>query len=158
LPAIQAEPIASQAIEVKQAEPEKKVRGTSRNIPMSLRFAVWNKHIGLEIAQTKCLCCRSNDIQQQRFECGHIVARANGGTIHIDNLMPICSMCNKSMQTRNLLEFREEYFGMRDIRGEAPGGVALIACDIPHRSLRSAVPLEGEIQTVSTTLASLSIA
>jgi len=34
------------------------------------------------------------------FHTGHIVAVADGGSNHIDNLEPICSSCNYSMGTQ----------------------------------------------------------
>jgi hypothetical protein len=41
------------------------------------------------------------------FQCGHVIAEANGGVIHVDNLRPICSICNQSMGTENMDDFRK---------------------------------------------------
>jgi HNH endonuclease len=76
-----------------------------QTITHTLKIKCWDTHIGVDIGKTKCLCCNHNDITQHHFHCGHVVAEANGGTIHIDNLRPICSACNNSMRTRNMDEF-----------------------------------------------------
>ena len=44
------------------------------------------------------------------FECGHIVSVKEGGETNIENLLPICSSCNKSMGTENLMVFKKKYF------------------------------------------------
>jgi hypothetical protein len=76
-------------------------------IPKALKISVWNKHIGEEIGKNKCLCCDITDITQAKFHCGHIVAEANGGEMNINNMVPICESCNKSMGTKNLNDFRD---------------------------------------------------
>ncbi len=70
-----------------------------------LRFAVWNSVIGHKVAVHKCLCCNSNEISQQNFDCGHIVSRNNGGEDIIDNLVPICGSCNSSMGSIDMDSF-----------------------------------------------------
>lgn len=80
-------------------------------IPKSLKISVWNKFIGDIIGKTKCLCCENNDITQSNFECGHIEAEANGGETSINNLVPICSQCNKSMGTTNYIIFKNQLKG-----------------------------------------------
>ncbi|ATZ80106.1 D5 family helicase-primase-endonuclease [Bodo saltans virus] len=79
------------------------------NIPKTLRIAVWNKYIGEYIGKTKCLCCYCSYITQLKFECGHIIPESKGGLTNINNLLPICNDCNKSMGTKNLHEFKEKY-------------------------------------------------
>jgi 5-methylcytosine-specific restriction endonuclease McrA len=76
-------------------------------ISRQLRIEVWKKHIGMEKGEVKCLCCNIFKIQQLNFECGHIVAESLGGSTSIDNLMPICGSCNKSMGTKNPFEFQK---------------------------------------------------
>ncbi len=49
------------------------------------------------------------DITQLNFSCGHILAEANGGALHVSNLRPICVSCNSSMGTKNMNEFIKEY-------------------------------------------------
>lgn len=56
-----------------------------------------------------CYVCQS-DIHILNFECGHIVSYADGGSLTVDNLLPICGSCNKSMGKRNLYEYKREFF------------------------------------------------
>ena len=79
-------------------------------IPHSLRSAVWDKYIGRKIGEIECLVCNTALISQLNFHCGHVVAEANGGTISIDNLRPICKSCNCSMKTNNLEDYKTRYF------------------------------------------------
>lgn len=74
-------------------------------ISASIKKLVWNTHIGEEIGKAKCLCCNVTDITQLSFNCGHIVAEANGGDTIVSNLKPICQNCNSSMGTKNMNDF-----------------------------------------------------
>jgi hypothetical protein len=80
-----------------------------KNIPVALKRKVWAKWIGEEIGKTKCLCCKLTEITQLNFSCGHVVAEANGGTLTIENLRPICTSCNSSMGTQNFNDFINTY-------------------------------------------------
>jgi 5-methylcytosine-specific restriction endonuclease McrA len=75
-----------------------------RQIPKALKKRVWAKCVdGL------CEICQ-DDISENEFEVGHIKARALGGQIDIDNLIPICFTCNRSMGTRNAYEFKKDVY------------------------------------------------
>ena len=74
-------------------------------IPATIKRLVWNTNIGEMIGKSKCLCCKSTDITQMSFNCGHIVAEANGGDTIVSNLKPICQNCNSSMGTKNMGDF-----------------------------------------------------
>jgi len=76
-----------------------------KSIPKSLKIKVWNTYVGEDIGKIKCLCCDTIDITQSIFECGHIIAEANGGDTIVSNLKPICQNCNSSMGTKNMEEF-----------------------------------------------------
>jgi len=80
-----------------------------KSIPKPLRIQVWNKHIGEEYGLGKCNVC-ATEIKVSNFDCGHIVAASEGGEDIINNLVPICRLCNLSMSTDNLNEFKERYF------------------------------------------------
>ncbi len=85
----------------------KKIR--KKNIPVALKRKVWSRWIGEEIGKTKCFCCKLTEITQLNFSCGHIVAEANGGSLNIENLRPICTSCNSSMGTQNMNDFIKTY-------------------------------------------------
>ena len=39
------------------------------------------------------------------FEVGHVVSVHDNGDLSIENLRPICGLCNRSMGTMNMVEF-----------------------------------------------------
>ena len=83
-------------------------------IDQDLHKQVWEKYNG-DKSCVKCPCCEIFDIHYASHECGHIVAEANGGATTIDNLIPICSLCNKSMHTTNYYEFKEFLDGQKEV-------------------------------------------
>jgi hypothetical protein len=53
-----------------------------------------------------CPCCESTLLSPFEFEVGHIRSHKNGGSNALDNLIPICSLCNKSMGAMNFHEYK----------------------------------------------------
>jgi len=88
-------------------EKETKPKTKKKTISATIKKLVWNTNIGEEIGKAKCLCCKSTDITQLSFNCGHIIAEANGGETIVSNLKPICQNCNSSMGTKNMNDFME---------------------------------------------------
>jgi hypothetical protein len=86
---------------------ETKPKTKKKTISATIKKLVWNTNIGEEIGKAKCLCCKSTDITQLSFNCGHIIAEANGGNTIVSNLKPICQNCNSSMGTKNMNDFME---------------------------------------------------
>jgi hypothetical protein len=78
-------------------------------ISAAIKRLVWNANIGENIGKAKCLCCKVTDITQMSFNCGHIIAEANGGELIVSNLKPICQNCNSSMGTQNMNEFMKSF-------------------------------------------------
>jgi hypothetical protein len=66
-------------------------------IPKALREQVWLTHIGKKY-EAKCYVkwCK-NKITVFDFQSGHNVPESKGGATDINNLRPICSRCNSSM-------------------------------------------------------------
>lgn len=87
---------------------DKKKKVPKKQIPKKLKEAVWNKNIGIYIGVAKCLCCNTTKNQQMSFNCGHIISEFNGGETKLNNLLPICALCNNSMYTKNIGDFMEE--------------------------------------------------
>jgi|UniRef100_A0A6C0AI33 5-methylcytosine-specific restriction endonuclease McrA len=83
----------------------KKSELTKKGISSTIKRLVWNKNIGEEIGKAKCWCCKSTDITQSSFHCGHVVAESKGGQTQVNNLKPICQNCNSSMGTRDMNDF-----------------------------------------------------
>ena len=90
--------------------------GRKKKISPHVRFAVWKTYIGNKI-EAKCFCCWKNKITPftycNTFHAGHIHSEAKGGEIKIENLLPICSDCNKSMGTVHWDEYVEKYTNYR---------------------------------------------
>jgi hypothetical protein len=82
------------------------IRTTKKSkISQAIRIVCWNTYIGEEIGKAQCVCCKTNFITQHNFHCGHVIAEANGGKVQVNNLRPICAVCNNSMGTINMMEF-----------------------------------------------------
>jgi len=77
-------------------------------ISLAKRISVWNKHIGKDIGSSKCCCCKTHEITQMNFACGHVISEHNGGTLDDNNMRPICATCNSSMGTKDMREFMKE--------------------------------------------------
>jgi len=77
-------------------------------LPKIKKQEIWSTYIGLDIGKTKCLCCNLNDITQFEFHSAHIIPKSKGGDNNIENLRPICSLCNLSMSNKNLIDFMIE--------------------------------------------------
>jgi hypothetical protein len=78
------------------------------NLPHVVRERVWNHYVGSSKGETSCFCCEKNIITPFKFECAHIVADSKGGSSNIDNLLPCCSQCNRSMGSTNFFVFKSK--------------------------------------------------
>jgi hypothetical protein len=75
-----------------------------KTINKSLRNAVWISEFGVS-GIGKCYCCQLETVTMGNFQCGHIIAESRGGKTILQNLKPVCALCNTSMGVRNLHEF-----------------------------------------------------
>lgn len=68
-----------------------------QKIPKALREQVWLQQFG-KVYEHKCYIdwCK-NIISVYDFQSGHNIPESKGGTTTLDNLRPICSRCNSSM-------------------------------------------------------------
>jgi hypothetical protein len=74
-------------------------------IPMVVRNAVIQKY--LKDDKSVCFCCK-HILRECDIELGHIIPFSKGGNATVDNLVPICSSCNKSVGNRNLATYIDE--------------------------------------------------
>lgn len=81
---------------------------SEHKISQSLRQQVWFKYANNKLT-IKCICCNLNDINSFNFECGHIEPASKGGLCNIKNLVPICSLCNKSMGNIHMKDFMKNH-------------------------------------------------
>ena len=80
----------------------KQIPQKKKYIPKTLKQAVWNKHIGNQHGEGLCKCCKLRIISQMNFHCGHIIAESKNGETNINNLLPICAICNNSIYNKHL--------------------------------------------------------
>ena len=97
--------------EQKEPTAPKEPKAPKNKIPKNIKTFVWNTYIGKDKTEAKCPCCQQETIDCRRFDCGHVVAEANGGTCLVDNLRPICAPCNSAMGTTNMNDFAMKWFG-----------------------------------------------
>ena len=73
-------------------------------IPVKLREEVWIKQMGRTF-EGKCptTWC-TNTITVFDFESGHNIPESRGGPTTIENLVPICSRCNRSMGSQHTFD------------------------------------------------------
>jgi hypothetical protein len=81
----------------------------SKNLPATVRNAVWNIYIGSDKKIGLCLCCGVENISFGNFHCGHVISRHNKGNNKINNLKPVCALCNNSMGRTNMSKFMDMY-------------------------------------------------
>ena len=84
-----------------------------KSIPKKVRYDLWIKNCG-NTMKSKCHVCRKN-ITFENFHCGHIKSVKDGGDNNINNLKPICPGCNYGMGTKNLEEYKKEYYSSENL-------------------------------------------
>lgn len=93
-------PVIEEVIKKKQTKNKKK------SIPKTIKNNIWNTYIGREKGIGECYCCFS-EIDSKHFECGHVISESEGGEISVENLRPVCSLCNKSMGSTDMNLFKK---------------------------------------------------
>lgn len=84
-----------------------KPTGTRRAIPKAIKTALWDIYHPGKL-KGKCYCCK-NEIDARSFEAGHIIPHCQDGPDTVDNLVPICRVCNNSMGSMHLNEYMARY-------------------------------------------------
>ena len=98
-------PLPSAQLALRQASiPDRPRR---RRIPATLRFQVWESFCGSSFTG-KCFACGSK-MHFRNFHCGHIIPVCHGGSTTLENLRPLCALCNMSMGSENLHSFMQRY-------------------------------------------------
>lgn len=78
-------------------------------LPKSVRLSIWNTYIGEDVREGACYVCGTR-LKLEYMHAAHVIAVATGGSNLVSNLRPCCSVCNLSMGTRNLDDFRAEFY------------------------------------------------
>jgi 5-methylcytosine-specific restriction endonuclease McrA len=74
---------------------KKKVK--KQTIPKALREQLWIKNCGKEFEHKCYVSWCQNTITVYDFHVGHDQPESKGGSLHLDNLKPLCARCNLSM-------------------------------------------------------------
>jgi len=77
-------------------------------IPKCVRNSLWI-HFFKDSRVGVCQCCLREPITISSFHSGHIKAERNGGKTSMENMRPICPMCNLSMGTQDMDQFIARY-------------------------------------------------
>jgi hypothetical protein len=77
------------------------------NLPHAIREKVWTHYLG-NTGEAPCFCCEKSIITPFKFECAHIIAESKGGNSSVNNLLPCCGVCNRSMGTMNFFVFKSK--------------------------------------------------
>ena len=78
-------------------------------IPKAVRNSVWRIYFKNKITGL-CQCCKIEKISYASFHSGHIKSERSGnGTVSLENLRPVCMMCNLSMGQMDMNEFIKKY-------------------------------------------------
>ncbi len=88
--------VTNSNLKVKIKNPSKKSE-KRKNIPCALREQVWLKHFGKTFENKCSIKWCTNIISVYNWECGHNIPHSKGGLTVLENLVPLCSRCNKSM-------------------------------------------------------------
>jgi hypothetical protein len=92
---------------IKPDTPVKK-RVKKEKIPATLKNIIWHKYFETSLTGL-CQWCKVENISKAIFDAGHIISEANGGQVVLDNLKPICKLCNSSMGKTNMDDFMKKY-------------------------------------------------
>lgn len=87
-----------------------KARKRKATIPKGVKNSCWDKYAGTDNGVWNCPVCLVAKLYARDFEAGHIISEKNGGNVSVDNLIPVCSMCNRSMGTVNMCEYVKKHY------------------------------------------------
>ena len=80
------------------------------SIPRAVKNCLWINYFG-EKRVGVCACCQREPITINNFHAGHIKSEKEfgPGSVTLDNLAPICPLCNSSMGTMHMMDFISKY-------------------------------------------------
>ena len=98
--------------------------GRRQQVPKAVANALWRRDCG-ESFSGACSVCE-NSVTVHNFEAGHVVSDNHGGAPELHNLRVICPPCNKSCGTKNLFDFKAEFFGTQQRQQAAAKEAAVV--------------------------------
>jgi 5-methylcytosine-specific restriction endonuclease McrA len=85
-----------------------KLTTIKKNIPKTVRDKLWYDNFN-DNPNGKCYVC-NRIVMYSNFHAGHVISSKHGGNNNINNLRVTCQLCNTSMGSQNLEEFKTMYF------------------------------------------------
>ena len=76
-------------------------------IPRKIRKKLWKTYFKKSI-EGECYVCKE-EIDFDNFECGHIKSVFFGGNNKLDNLRPLCRICNNDMGINDMNEYMKKF-------------------------------------------------
>jgi 5-methylcytosine-specific restriction endonuclease McrA len=107
------------------------------NVSSTLKLQLWTKIYGDDIYCAKCPICEIKKICRDDYQMGHIFPEACGGSpSSMENLIPICDLCNNRMGEKHLYwwawdEFKKIFFDFSHFMSTAPTPAPTAASDPP---------------------------
>ena len=98
-------------IKSETSEPETpKLPYVKDKIPRAVKNCLWINYFGDKRVGV-CACCQREPITINNFHAGHIKSEKEfgPGSVTLDNLAPICPLCNSSMGTMHMMDFISKY-------------------------------------------------
>lgn len=89
--------------------PKPYVSYVKESIPRTVKNCLWINYFGRDMRTGLCACCQREPITINNFHAGHIKSEREGGSTTLDNLAPICPLCNSSMSTMHMNDFINKY-------------------------------------------------
>ena len=83
--------------------PDHKFKYKKQKIQPKLRIEVWRKEFSNNDEGNCPICKNVINIGKNGFHCSHIISEANGGLTELNNLRPLCEICNLRMGSKNWL-------------------------------------------------------
>ena len=107
------------------------MRFKKATIPRALKEAVWLKYCG-KVFETKCSTTWCpNPINVYDFHTGHRIPESKGGSLSLQNLVPICARCNLSMGSQYTFDQWCSSFKDRTGAGAGTAAPTAQAADTP---------------------------
>ena len=94
----------------KKANKRTTVKTQKQKIPLAVKRQAWVNQYG-PIPTVKCaVAWCTNQISPFDFEAGHNIPESKGGQCSVENIIPICKSCNRSMSDNFTIDqFSKEF-------------------------------------------------
>ena len=86
------------------------------SIPRAVKNCLWINYFGDKRVGV-CACCQREPITINNFHAGHIKSEKEfgPGSVTLDNLAPICPLCNSSMGTMHMMDLSVNIIFIMDL-------------------------------------------